>query len=466
MKGARRTTTLLIGLVAVGGLVAACSSGSQPPAATSPATPPSTPPPTTATSPADAAPTADWPTYHHDNARTGLAANLAPLGTFHKTWNADLDGAVYGQPLVVGGLILAATENDSVYALDPATGGVQWRQHVGTPQPREQLPCGDISPLGITGTMAYDQATGRVFAVAETPGGEHTLYGFDVRTGHVDVRVNVDPPRGSRIAHQQRGALTVLKGRVYIPYGALAGDCSDYVGTVASVTTSGGGRLSYTIPTPRQGGVWGPAGGTVYQGNLLYEVGNGSSTSKFDGSDSVIELTPTLSRSDFFAPATWANDNATDLSLGSSDPTLIGPWVWVGTKRPIGFVLRAGKLGRIGGEVSQATVCPSFGGTSVHNGVAYLPCTDGPRAISIDSSGHVSVRWHASVPANGAPTIGGGAVFVPDYDRGILYALDQRTGRVRGQADVGQMPHFASPTPSGSTVYVGTLRGVAAVGGA
>jgi outer membrane protein assembly factor BamB len=138
----------------------------------------------------------------------------------------------------------------------------------------------------------------------------------------------------------------------------------------------------------------------------------------------------------------------------------------VGTKRPTGFVLRAGKLGGIGGEVSKADGCPSFGGTSVRNGVVYLPCTDGPRAIGIDSSGHVSIRWHASVPATGAPTIGGGAVFVPDYDKGTLYALDQRTGKVRGQVDVGQMPHFASPTPSGSTVYIGTLHGVAAVGGA
>jgi hypothetical protein len=42
----------------------------------------------------------------------------------------------------------------------------------------------------------------------------------------------------------------------------------------------------------------------------------------------VIALSPsTLTRTDFFAPATWADDNATDLSLGSSNPSLIGPWV-------------------------------------------------------------------------------------------------------------------------------------------
>src|SRR5882672_9593071 len=101
------------------------------------ATPASTPPPspvtpTTNTSarPATLA-TGDWPTYHRDNARTGSAPDLAPLGTLAVAWHAALDGAVYGQPLVVGGKILAATEHDTLYALDPATGAVRWSTHVG-----------------------------------------------------------------------------------------------------------------------------------------------------------------------------------------------------------------------------------------------------------------------------------------------------------------------------------------------
>jgi YVTN family beta-propeller protein len=57
-------------------------------------------------------------------------------------------------------------------------------------------------------------------------------------------------------------------------------------------------------------------------------------------------------------------------------------------------------------------------------------------------------------------------VWVADYDQGTLYALDQGTGRVKAQVDVGVMPHFASPTLSGSTAYVGTLNGVVAVAGA
>jgi YVTN family beta-propeller protein len=314
--------------------------------------------------------------------------------------------------------------------------------------------------------MAYDQASGRVFAVAETTGGSHTLYGIDARTGKVVVRASVEPPKGDKLAHQQRSALTVLNGRVYVAYGGLFGDCADYIGSVVSVTTAGVDPLSYAIPTTREAGIWAPGGAVATDGRLLYSAGNGESTSGYDGSDSVIALSPTLHRVDVFAPASWPQDNASDLDLGSSSPVVIGPWVFVAGKRGTGYALRAGRLGGVGGQAGQADVCRSFGGASVAGGVAYVPCTDGVRAVAIGQNGHPSVRWHAGVPASGSPTVGGGAVWVPDYDSGTLYALDQRTGKVIAQVPTGELPHFASPTLSGSTAYVGTMHGVVAVDGA
>jgi outer membrane protein assembly factor BamB len=467
----RRTAKALMALALAGGLVAGCSSG-QPGAGPPPSTPkPTTLAPSTDSSASPAPPVTeaatDWPTYHHDNTRTGTAPGVPQLsGPLRQAWRANLDGAVYGQPLVVGDRILAATENDTVYALSPSNGAVLWSSHVGTPQPQSGLPCGDIDPLGMTGTMAYDQTTGLVFAVAETTGGTHTLYGFQVLTGKVAVKVDVDPPKGDPIAHQQRSALTVLNGRVYVAYGGLAGDCANYIGSVVSVTTAGTSPLSYAIPTTREAGIWAPGGAVVSNGTLLYSAGNGESTSGYDGSDSVIALSPALKRVDLFAPTTWPQDNASDLDLGSSSPVVLGPWVFVAGKRGTGYVMRSGKLGGVGGQVGEADVCKSFGGASVAANVAYLPCGDGPRALTIDASGHPSVRWHATVGANGAPVVGGGAVWVPDYDNGTLYALDQATGHVKAQLDVGGLPHFASPTLSGGTVYLGTLHGVVAVSGA
>src|SRR6185503_16810874 len=100
----------------------------------------------------------EWITYNGGNSRQGVATSeLSASGTPSPAastappaiaWHAQLDGAVYGQPLLVGGRVLAATENDSVYALDPSDGTVLWHAHVGTPQPLSALKCGDIDPLG------------------------------------------------------------------------------------------------------------------------------------------------------------------------------------------------------------------------------------------------------------------------------------------------------------------------------
>jgi outer membrane protein assembly factor BamB len=59
--------------------------------------------------------------------------------------------------------------------------------------------------------------------------------------------------------------------------------------------------------------------------------------------------------------------------------------------------------------------------------------------------------------------VGGGAVWVVDYDGGALYALDPTSGRQVAQVAIGRAPHFASPTLAAGHVYVGTLAGVVSV---
>jgi outer membrane protein assembly factor BamB len=462
MRDAHRAAAVAALVVAAGLLTACTSAPPQQPAA-------SPTPTTTADPPTSAVPVvgADWTTYHHDNARTGTATGLAPLGTLSTAWRAKLDGAVYGQPLVVGDTILAATENDTVYGLNASTGATLWSAHLGTPVPRSGLPCGDIDPLGITGTMVYDPATGLVFALAETTGGTHTLYGIDARTGKVAVRTGIEPPTGDKIAHQQRAALTLLNGRIYVAYGGLFGDCGNYIGSVVSVTTAGADPLHYAVPTGREGGIWNPGGATVSGATLLYTVGNGESTKgQYDGSDSVIALSPTLNRTDVFAPTSWPQDNASDLDLSSGSAAVLGSWVFVAGKRGTGYVMTAGHLGGVGGQVAQAQVCRSFGGTAIAGDRIVVPCPEGPMAVAVAANGTPSVSWHAPVAAGGSPTVGGGAVWVVDYDAGVLYALDPGNGHVRARVDIGTAPHFASPTLSGSRAYVGTNSGVVAVAGA
>src|SRR5271165_1195449 len=98
----------------------------------------------------------DWPTYHLNTQRTGYLADFPDPQHFTHAWTAQLDGAVYAEPLVVGGDIIAATEADTIYALDARSGQIAWHVNIGTPVPLADLPCGDIDPLGITGTPVYD----------------------------------------------------------------------------------------------------------------------------------------------------------------------------------------------------------------------------------------------------------------------------------------------------------------------
>jgi polyvinyl alcohol dehydrogenase (cytochrome) len=73
---------------------------------------------------------------------------------------------------------------------------VPWRAHVGTPVPRADLPCGDIDPLGITGTPVYDRSDGLVYAVAETTGYHHVLVGVSVTGGALRVERDIPTPDG------------------------------------------------------------------------------------------------------------------------------------------------------------------------------------------------------------------------------------------------------------------------------
>src|SRR5262245_21260612 len=98
------------------------------------------------------------------------------------------------------------------------------------------LTCGGIDPLGITSTMVYDRATNLQFALAEvSPTAAKILVSIDATTGKVRQRRPAPEPKGESAGHQQRGALTLYAGRVYIPYGGRPGDCGQYVGSVVAL---------------------------------------------------------------------------------------------------------------------------------------------------------------------------------------------------------------------------------------
>jgi polyvinyl alcohol dehydrogenase (cytochrome) len=414
----------------------------------------------------------DWVTYHGNDTRSGTLAGSAHVRSASTAWQSTLDGAVYGSPVVASGSVFVATEHDTVFALDPASGRQRWRRSVGTAVPRSVLPCGNIDPLGITGTPAFDPATNRLFVVAETTESgrvRHRLLGLDAATGGVVLSRLVPPPVGDETAHQQRGALLVAGGRVYVPYGGLAGDCGAYVGSVVSASTTDAAAplASFAVPTTREGGIWTPPGPSrLPNGHLLVAVGNSEHTQTaqgYDGGDSVTELTSDLRYVRDFHPSSWAQDNAVDADLGSMGPALVGNSVVQAGKSGTVYVVDAATLGRGWTRTMPGVSCKAFGGSAVSGSRVYLPCTTGTLAVDVDSNGIPTRRW--SVAGPGSPVVYGATLVVPDAGAGLLRTYDASTGG-RGptyQIPLGSLTRFATPALDLNRVYIGTTRGVVAV---
>jgi polyvinyl alcohol dehydrogenase (cytochrome) len=389
------------------------------------------------------------------SAKTAPSSSAAPGVS-----SVKLDGPVYGRPADGGDRVFAATENDTVYALLPADGSVMWSRHLA--EPFRPHGCGNIVPLGITGAPVYDPASHLVYAVAEDASAHHVLYGLDAADGHTVSHVTVDPPVGDRDFLQQRSALTLWHGHVFAAFGGLFGDCGTYTGAVASVDTASESVNWFEASSSGRGGMWAPGAAGVGTDRLYFSIGNGDADQAgqaYDGTDSVVALDENAERVDFFAPASWAVDNARDADLGSMNPVPAAGHVIIAGKSGQGYLLDPARLGGIGGGTAFPA-CAAFGAAAVQGDVVYLPCADGTRAFRIGSQ--VTALWHAS-HTGGPPVLTGGRIWVTDYDNGVLYSLDPATGAALRQIPVGALPHFATPTPVGNKLFLGTANGVAVI---
>ena len=418
-----------------------------------------------------AAPSAAWPTYHADAARTGYSPGTPALGRLTRAWvSPRLDGKIYAEPLAQGGHVFVATENDTVYALSARDGHVVWRTHLGSPVPRSSLPCGDINPTGITGTPVLDPATGTLYAVGFLRPYRHYLYALSSSDGKVLWRRRVDPAGSHPQVEQQRAALAMAHGRVYVAYGGLAGDCGPYHGWVVGVPASGKGKaVSYRVPTRREGGIWAPSGPAVdAAGNLFVATGNGSARHRYDQGDSVLKLSPKLQLLSSFAPRHWALLNRTDRDLGSTGPALLGNHLLfqIG-KQGVGYLLSTRRLGGIGGYLFRAPVCAAaFGGTAWDPPYLYVPCVNGLTALRVGPGAAFRVAWRSPAFRAGHPVVAGGAVWTVNLARGILMALGTRHGRVRAQVHLGPTVPFTTPAVAGGLIVVATGQHVVALAGA
>ena len=378
-----------------------------------------------------------------------------------------MDATVYASPLIFHGRVIVATENNTVYSLNLADGSVFWRAHLGTPVNGYSLPCGNIEPItGITGTPAIDPQSGRIYVVAFLAGMHHVLFTLDAIDGSVLSQQTVDPAGSNPSVQQERGALAIGSGYVYVPFGGLYGDCGQYHGYVVGVPLAGGGNVVYRTPSARESGIWSPMGATISASGTVYvTTGNASETSSFAYSNTVLQLSPDLKVQAYFAPSNWRSLDAGDVDLGSVGVTLLpdmGRLVSIG-KEGVAYLIDASHLGGIGGQIASTRVCTgAWGGTAWTGSTVFLPCADALVALNVASSSY-SLAWRNGQARLASPIVAAGAVWAIDVNTSTLFALNPASGAVLYQLRLGGGQHFNTPAATQGFVVVPAGNKVVAV---
>jgi outer membrane protein assembly factor BamB len=421
---------------------------------------------------------ASWTVYHANPAGTGVAGPVTAVNTGRRAWTSPmLDGQIYGEPLLFAGRVYVATENDTVYALSAATGAVAWSTHLASPVPSGDLPCGDITPTaGITGTPVIDPSRNEIFVVADElnrGAPAHMLAGLSAADGKTEMTQDVDPAGADPAALLQRTGLTLDHGRVVFGMGGNFGDCASYRGRVMAAPETGGRPLVFTVdagPGQSQGAVWmgGAAPVVDAAGHVWVAAGNGSvhsSSQPYDNSDSVLELSPAMRLLQYFAPSTWATDNAQDLDMSIAPVLLPDGQVILAGKARIVYLLDGAHLGGIGRpQATLGSACGEdiAGGIALTGMTAYLPCASGVIAVrATRSPPRLRLLWTA--PQQGGPPVVAAGLIWTIGQNGMLYGLEPGTGAVRQQASIGAVAnHFATPAVAGGLLLAPAARDVVA----
>ncbi|UXY20533.1 choice-of-anchor D domain-containing protein [Streptomyces cynarae] len=321
-----------------------------------------------------------------DTLRTGWDRSEPNLGpsdvrssSFGQLWKApaQLDGQIYAQPIVVGGTVVAVTENNKAYGLDRATGAVLWQRSFGPAWPASTLNCGDLVPtIGSTATPVYDPASGAVYLTTKVDDGPDALsphwymHALDPVTGAeksgfpvtIQGTPSNDPTQSFLPAYQmQRPGLLLLDGVVYAAFGGHC-DAKPYRGYVVGVSTTNPSVTSMwateTGASNSGAGVWQSGGGLVSDGpgRIFLATGNGVSPAPGPGSappgtlaESVVRLQVQADRSlkaaDFFSPSNAPTLDQQDKDLASGGP--VGLPDSFGTASHPHLLVQQGKDGRV-----------------------------------------------------------------------------------------------------------------------
>src|SRR5436190_21274128 len=338
-------------------------------------------------------------TQEHNNlSRDGLYIDPAftPSAAANLTRDLNFDGTisgnVYAQPLYIEGgpngpMIIAVTESNNVYALNATTGTVIWQRNLGPPV-NSGLPCGNINPLGITGTPVVDLASRSLFFDALVDGAtkKHFIYSLNVDTGAtkpgwpVDVNATAiyNGISFTSLVQNERGGLALVNGRVYVSYSGHAGDCGLYRGWVVGVDINNPLNVMAWATTAIGGGIWGHGGVASDGTNMFVVTGNTINTGgNWMGGEAIIRLQAgpvwngPPSTQNYWAPTNWLTLDNQDADLGGVSATMVdvpgatpSQLVLALGKDSNAYLLNRNNLGGIALPVVQTNVSGTNRGTS------------------------------------------------------------------------------------------------------
>ena len=267
-----------------------------------------------------------------------VAANMVPTPGFTATFT----GSMWASPLYMengpgaAGAFFAVTTGNDVFALDETTGAVKWMRNIGSSPQSSGAGCGSIHPIGILSTPVID-ATSRTIYVAGAIGNQsaiqrHEVHALNVEDGTsksgwpIDVSnmasggFTFDPPSAN-----QRSALSLVNGILYVAYGGHVGDCGPYHGWVMGINAANPTMRGGWVTGGQGEAIW-AAGGLASDGNgVIATTGNrngGGSTTHLD-SEQVTRVTGMGTRADAFWPASWRQMDTDDADLGATNPVVV-----------------------------------------------------------------------------------------------------------------------------------------------
>jgi Abnormal spindle-like microcephaly-assoc'd, ASPM-SPD-2-Hydin/PQQ-like domain len=324
-------------------------------------------------------------TASFNNLRTGWdpeEPGLAPVSDGGPVGGADfgqlfathLSGQIFAQPLVVGNVLVVATETNHMYGLNAVTGAVEWSRSLGKPEPSTSTGCTDITPsIGVTSAPVYDPATDAIYVTAVVDNGPTVAqphvytYAINPSTGHIlpgwpvsiqGSPVNAPGASFNPLAERQRAGLLLLGGSVYMAFASYC-DYLPYSGYVAAVNTTTRHETLWTDEaglTDNQGGIWQSGSGLMSDGpgRIFVATGNGVSPPVGPGTsppqqlgDAVVRLDVAsngpASPADFFSPSNAPTLDNEDKDFGSGGPVGL-PF---GTASYPDLLVQAGKDGRV-----------------------------------------------------------------------------------------------------------------------